>query len=272
MPTPTPLPSGLLPLLTLSILLFIATQMIGYFLSAWVLVTLKERWWGPVRFQLQLRTVLVLSVIASVFLYLNTNVHSDSQLQQTTFGFPETVFIHWNGPFWLTLLRSFFFANVAYGLGTLLAVALVCENILWCRKDSSYAHPAKAEVPPVPSVPLTIGERVVHGLPMIFVFSILLLSGDVTEFALTFIKQYNLAYYGVLDYVHAISAFLRANGIACALLLMGMSALYFGEIARRRRTILVFNFALLLVLYAFLFALSIGLVSAFFMGLGSSSK
>jgi len=263
-----PTAPGVIPLITFGVSLLITLQIIGYLTLAWLAVYVKERWLGPVRFQLQLRTGLVLTAVAAVFLYLNTNVQyntSDNEFAfglRYSFGFPETIYVRgYDGPLWNVLLTSRFLSNVACGLAALLVVALFCEYKLWIRPSGPIPIVPAVSTPPAHNLPLTTRERWFYAIPMWVCFVIFCYSSIPVFATVGFGEQYRMESAVALRTARRV---LDLRAIYYGVILVGITAFYFSWVCRSRRAVFYFNFILLVLLYFFLLAVAMGIIGMFF--------
>jgi hypothetical protein len=129
-----------------------------------------------VRFQLQLRTLWVLTVAASVLLALNLQGRWVSP-EVLTYGFPEKLYKGGSDAIGLThILRSHL--NLFVVLSLLGALAMVCEFFLWPRSNPqpTSGEPAALEQPGELET-LTTREKWCGTIPLFLLFALIWLCG-----------------------------------------------------------------------------------------------
>lgn len=151
--------------------------------------------------------------------------------------------------------------NLFIALGAMLVTALFCEYKLWPRPSVPFALPYVSPVSSFHNLPLTTRERWFYAMPMWLCFVIFCFSSIPVFETAGFGEQYYNDPSGALKIV------LRAldlRAIYYGVILVGITACYFGWVCRSRRAVFYFNFILLVLLYFFLLAVALSIVAMFF--------
>lgn len=253
-----PTAPGVISIITFAVTLFFVLNLVGCILGARLAVVLKERWLGEVRFQLQLRTGMILTVVAAAFLFLNTRVETTSLFFK--FGYPQTIYLLKESSVWRTLLKREFADNLFVALATLLSTALICENGLWQRvaiPSQVFPNPQ----PPPHNLPLTQRERWFYSIPMFLFFIVVTASSLPTFEALGIALQYRMEYSILLRVLYELFSM---NSMLWIALMYAIAFVYFKWVCNSRRAVFFFNFTLYVLLFLFLLSVALGIISVFF--------
>lgn len=241
----------------LSAALFVLLEFIGLLFAAWISIRLWSRMVGNLLTQIQLRTGIVLTLVAALLLFLNTRIETWHG-RFSSMGFPKEFSFYDDSVWWVFATGSAF--NLFVALSVLAITAVICELVLWRCPRTERVSAGPPPEPTLNRMPLTERERWLYALPMFCSFTLLL-------FWPFLINYFNNAAAGrsiAWQLANDVARFVGGETLFVCMLIVGIALFYFKWVCQNRRLVIFFNIALFMILYFCLFVVVFAIVSPFF--------